>query len=59
MAEPIKMPFGLWTRVGPIKHVLPGKCDWTIHVQRQCGLFVRLLWPFVIFGGPPARSCRL
>jgi len=22
MAEPIKMPFGLWTRVGPINHVL-------------------------------------
>jgi len=23
-AEPIKMPFGLWTRVGPRKHVLDG-----------------------------------
>ena len=22
MAEPIEMPFGLWTRVGPRKHVL-------------------------------------
>jgi len=22
MAEPIEMPFGLWTRVGPSKHVL-------------------------------------
>jgi len=24
MAELIEMPFGLWTRVGPIKHVLDG-----------------------------------
>jgi len=24
MAEPIEMPFGLWTRVGPRKHVLDG-----------------------------------
>jgi len=24
MAEPIGMPFGLWTRVGPRKHVLDG-----------------------------------
>jgi len=23
-AEPIKMPFGLWTQVGPRKHVLDG-----------------------------------
>jgi len=23
-AEPIEMPFGLWTRVGPRKHVLDG-----------------------------------
>jgi len=22
MAEPIEMPFGMWTRVGPEKHVL-------------------------------------
>jgi len=26
-AEPIEMPFRLWTRVGPTKHVL----DWGIH----------------------------
>ena len=25
IAEPIKMPFGLWTQVGPRKHVLGGK----------------------------------
>jgi len=24
MAEPIVMPFGLWTRVGPMKHVVDG-----------------------------------
>jgi len=24
MSEPIEMPFGLWTRVGPRKHVLHG-----------------------------------
>jgi len=24
MAEPIKMPFGLWAGVGPGKHVLDG-----------------------------------
>jgi len=23
-AEPIEMPFGLWTRVGPMNHVLDG-----------------------------------
>ena len=23
-AEPIEMPFGIWTRVGPTKHVLMG-----------------------------------
>ena len=24
MAEPTEMPFGIWTRVGPRKHVLHG-----------------------------------
>jgi len=28
-AEPIEMPFGLWTRVGPRKHVLDGSCTLT------------------------------
>jgi len=27
MAEPIEMPFGLWTRVGPRDHVLDGGLD--------------------------------
>ena len=26
-AEPIRMPFGLWTRVGPENHVLDGGPD--------------------------------
>jgi len=28
MAEPIEMPFALWTRVGPRKHVLRGGAPW-------------------------------
>jgi len=28
MAESIEMPFGLWTRVGPRKHVLGGDGHW-------------------------------
>ena len=27
-AEAIEMPFGLWTRVGPGKHVLDGGAHW-------------------------------
>jgi len=54
-AEPIEMPFGLWTWVGRRKHVwcmwctlVPrGEYDWTVHVRRRCGLFVKLLWPLV------------
>ena len=37
--------FEIWTRVGPRKHVLggvtlapPGEYQWTVHVQRRCGL---------------------
>jgi len=49
MAEPIEMAFGLWTRVGPGKHVLDGGCTlappgeygWTVHVGRRCGLSVK------------------
>ena len=25
----------------------PDECNWTIHVRRRCGLFVKLLWPLV------------
>jgi len=28
MAEPIEMPFGTWTWVGPTKHVLDGAAHW-------------------------------
>jgi len=30
MAEPIKMPFGIWARVGPRQHagLLGGSADW-------------------------------
>jgi len=45
LAEPIEMPFGLWTRLGPRKHVTwrctlvpPGEYDWTVRVHRRCGL---------------------
>ena len=27
-AEPIEMPFGMWTRVGRMKHVLDGGAHW-------------------------------
>jgi len=44
-AEPIEMPFGIWTRVGPVKHALCGvhSAHWrnltnTVHVRRQFGL---------------------
>jgi len=30
------------------KLVPPGEYDWTVHVRRRYGLFVKLLWPFVI-----------
>ena len=48
-AEPIEMPFGMWTRVGTRKHVLDGtlaprgKYVCTVHERRRCGLFVKLL----------------
>jgi len=49
-AEPIEMPFRVWTRVGPRKHVLdgvhigsPGEYDCTVHVRRQYSMFVKLL----------------
>ena len=57
MAEPIKMPFGLWTRVGPSKHVLGidgvhTGTTWRIPLNRPSvaamRLFVKLLRPLII-----------
>jgi len=28
MAELIKVPFGIWTRMGPRKHILDGAAHW-------------------------------
>ena len=55
-AEPIETPSEVWTQVGQRKHVLytqgctlalPGEYEWTVHVRRRCGFFVKLLWPLV------------
>jgi len=50
-AEPIKMPFRMWTRVGPRKHVLDGVhfgATWRMLLNRPCAggdaaFFVKLL----------------
>ena len=46
VAQPIEMPFGVWTRVGPRKHVLGGGAQWRnlantiepVDVRQRCGL---------------------
>jgi len=55
MAEPIKMPFGLWTQVGWRKHVLHGgtlapsdECDWSVRVRRRCGLESNYFWSSLV-----------
>ena len=53
-AEPMEMPFGMWTQVGLMKHVL-GRVDtgatWRIPLNHPCAaamrLIVKLLWPLV------------
>jgi len=38
MAEPIEMPFGMWTWMGPTKHVLHGVhigATWRIRLNRS------------------------
>jgi len=45
-AEPIEMPFGLWTQLGARNHVLDPPCEWAIirgkdmpgHAQRHCAM---------------------
>jgi len=42
--EPIEMPFGIWTRVGPPKHVLGGVhsgATWRIPLNRPCAAVMR------------------
>jgi len=50
--ELIEMPFGIWFRVGPRKHVVDGVhtgTTWRIRRNRSCAAamrpFVKLLWP--------------
>jgi len=47
MTELIKILFGLWTQVGPRKHVLDGVhigATWRIRLNRPCAT---AMWPFV------------
>jgi len=53
-AEPVEMPFGVWTRVGPRKHVLDGVhigATWRLRLNRRCVAamrpYVKLLSPLV------------
>ena len=54
MAERIKMPFELWTRVGWTKHATWGHigATWRIRLNRPCAAamwpYVKLLWPVVV-----------
>ena len=54
-AEPIEMPFGIWTRVSPRNHVLGGvhtSATCRIPLKRPCAAamrsVVKLLWPLVV-----------
>jgi len=52
-AEPVDMSFGMWTRVGPRKHVLDWVdigVTWRIHSNRPCAAAMHpFLWsPYVI-----------
>ena len=57
MAEPTEMPFGMWTWLGPRKHVLdgctlwpPGEYDWTVRMRQRCGLTVcEITWTTCYF----------
>jgi len=60
IAKPVKMPFGLWTRVGWRKHVLhggtlapPGEYDWTFRVLRRCGLVLNYFDHLFCFNNIP------
>jgi len=56
-AEPIEMPFGMWTWVDGSKHVLDGVhigASWRIRLNRPCAAairpFVKIFWSLVIPG---------
>ena len=56
MAEPIEMSFGLWTLVGPRKHVLlgytlapPGEYDWIVRIWLPCKNIEPIEMPFGIW----------
>jgi len=62
MAEQMEMAFGLWTRVGPRKHVLHGVhigATWRIRLNRSCSggqndaaamrLYIKLLEHLLLF----------
>ena len=46
--EPLEIPFGIWTLVGPRNHMLDGHCilaepceyDWIVRVWRRCDLML-------------------
>jgi len=53
-AELIEMPFGMWTQVGPRKHILDEvhiSATWRIRLNRPCATVMRpcvkLLWPLM------------
>jgi len=41
--DPIKMTFGMWTRLGPRNHALDGCAHWRHLTDTFC--YVKLLWP--------------
>jgi len=69
MAEPIKIPFGLWTWVVPRKHVLGGVhigATWRIPLNRRCAAAMRpfcqitstTCWCFVSHSSVFLAVCR-
>jgi len=45
-AEPIEIPFELWTQVGPVNHVLYGVhigATWRMRLNRSCAA---AMWPY-------------
>jgi len=69
-AEPIEISCGMWTQVGPKKHVyvhihicvygvhIPGKYDWTVRVRRRCALFVKFFYTVICYYVRVVVSCR-